>query len=117
MSIQEVIDQHKKHMERVCNLYQERVTSIKTVLFLIVASVTVPTKWRAYQHKIMTTTAATDENQEKTIQNKLKVLQLTNDNTNKITGSKLMKPTLKTTEVYAEQRGGIPQNTSNCTRP
>lgn len=62
MSIQEVIDQHKKHMARVCNLYQERVTSIKTVLFLIVASVTVPTKWRAYQHKIMTTTAATDEN-------------------------------------------------------
>ena len=73
-----MIDQHKKHMARVCNLYQERVTSIKTVLFLIVASVTVPTQWRAYQHKIMTTTAATDENQEKTIQNKLKVLQLTN---------------------------------------
>ena len=104
-------------MARVCNLYQERVTSIKTVLFLIVASVTVPTKWQAYQPKIMTTTAATDENQEKTIQNKLKVLQLTNEKTNKITGSKLMKPTLKTTEVYAEQRGGIPQNTSNCTRP
>ena len=114
MSFQEVIDQHKKHMARVCTLYRERVTSIKTVLFLIVVSVrlssgeTVPTKWRAYQHEIMNTTAATDENQEKTIQNKLKVLQLTNETTNKIAGSKLLKPTLKTSEVYAEQRGGMP---------
>ena len=68
---------------------------------------TVPTKWRAYQHKIMTTTAATDENQEKTIQNKLKVLQQSHENTNKIAGSKLLKPTLKTSEVYAEQKGGM----------
>ena len=80
MSFQEVIE----HVARVCNLYQERVTSIKTVLFLIVASVslssgeTVKTKWRAYQHKITTTTAATDKTQEQTIHNKLKVLQLTN---------------------------------------
>ena len=37
----------------------------------------------------MTTTAATIKNQEKTIQNKLKVLQLTNENTNKIAGSNL----------------------------
>ena len=75
---------------RVCNLYQERVTSIKTVLFLIVASVillpgeTVLTKWQSCQNEIMTTTAVTIKNQEKTTQNKLKVLQLTNENTNKI---------------------------------
>ena len=114
MSFQEVIDQCKRHMARVCNLYRERVTGIKTVLFLIVASAslssgeTVPTKWRAYQHEIMTTTAATDENQEKKIQNKLKVVQLTNKNTNKIAGRKLLKSTLKASEVYAEQRGGMP---------
>ena len=40
----------------------------------------------------MTTPAATVENQEKTIQNKLKVLELTNENTNKIAGSNLLKP-------------------------
>ena len=108
MSFQEVIDQHKKHMARVCNLHRERVTSTKTVLFLIVASVslspgeTVPTKCRAYQHEIMTTTETTDENQEKTIQNKLKVLQLTNENTNKIAGSNLLKP-IQTSQVYGEQ--------------
>ena len=90
-------DQHKKYMVRVCNLYQERVTSIKTVLFLIVASVillpgeTVLTKWQPCQNEIMTTTAVTIKNQEKTTQNKLKVLQLTNENTNKIAGSNLLK--------------------------
>ena len=36
MLLQEVIDQQKKHMARVCNLYRERVRSIKTVLFFIV---------------------------------------------------------------------------------
>ena len=40
----------------------------------------------------MTTTANTVENQEKTIQNKTKVPQLTNENTNKIPGSNLFKP-------------------------
>jgi len=40
----------------------------------------------------MTTTEATVENQEKTIQNKLKVLQLTNKNRNKIARSNLLKP-------------------------
>ena len=90
-------DQHKKHMVRVCNLYQERVTSIKTVLFLIVASVillpgeTVLTKWQPCQNEIMTTTVVTIKNQEKTTQNKLKVLQLMNENTNKIAGSNLLK--------------------------
>ena len=90
-------DLHKKHMVSVCNLYQERVTSIKTVLFLIVASVillpgeTVLTKWQPCQNEIMTTTAVTIKNQEKTTQNKLKVLQLTNENTNKIAGSNLLK--------------------------
>ena len=53
----QVINQHKKHMARVCNLYRERVRSIKTVLFLIIASVslsseeTVPTKCRPCQKK------------------------------------------------------------------
>ena len=90
-------DQHKKHMARVCNLYQERVTSIKTVLFLIVASMillhgeTVLTKWQPCQNEITTTTAVTIKNQEKTTQNKLKVLQLTNENTKKIAGSNLLK--------------------------
>ena len=41
----------------------------------------------------MTRTEATVKNQEKTIQNKLKVLHLTNVNTNRITGSNLLKPT------------------------
>ena len=40
----------------------------------------------------MATPATTVDNQEKTIQNKLKVLQLTNENTNKIAGSNLLKP-------------------------
>ena len=40
----------------------------------------------------MTTPAATVENQEKAIQNKLKVLQLTNEKTHKIAGSNLLKP-------------------------
>ena len=39
----------------------------------------------------MTTPAVTVENQEKAIQNKLKVLQLTNENTHKIAGSNLLK--------------------------
>ena len=37
------------------------------------------------------TTAEKIKNQEKTIQNKLKVLQLMNENTNKIAGSNLLK--------------------------
>ena len=50
MSFQKVIYQNKTHMAGVCNLYQERVRRIKTVLFLIIASMTltgktVPTKW------------------------------------------------------------------------
>lgn len=32
-----VIDQQKKHMARICNLYRERVKSIKTLLFFIVS--------------------------------------------------------------------------------
>ena len=40
----------------------------------------------------MATTAETVEAKEKTIENKLKVLQLTNESTNKIVGSKLLKP-------------------------
>ena len=76
-------------MERVCNHYRERDRSIKIVLFFIVGSVnvssgeTVPTKWRPCQDEIITT-AGTVENQEKTIENKSKVLQITNKNTNNI---------------------------------
>ena len=75
--------------DKVCNLYRERDRSIKIVLFLIVGSVslssgeTVPTKWRPCQDEIITT-AGTVENQEKTIENKSKVLQITNKNTNNI---------------------------------
>ena len=84
-------------MARVCNLYRERVRSNKTVLFLIVASLslssgeTLPTKCRPCQKKILTTTVATVKNQEKRIQNKMKVLQLTNKNRNKIAASNLLK--------------------------
>ena len=53
---------------------------------------TVLTKWRPCQDTVMTTPAATVENQEKAIQNKLKVLQLTNENTHKIAGSNLLNP-------------------------
>ena len=75
-------------MERVCNLYRERDRSIKIVLFLIVGSVslssgeTVPTKWRPCRDEIITT--GTVENKEKTIENKSKVLKMTNKNTNNI---------------------------------
>ena len=87
---------------------RERVTRIQTVLYLIVPTVslssgeTVQTKWQPCQDEIMTTTEATVANQEKTIQNKLKVLQLTNENTNKIAGSNLLKP-IQTLQVYREQ--------------
>ena len=53
---------------------------------------TVPTKWRPCQDEIMTRKEATVKNQEKPIQNKLKVLQLMNVNTNKVAGSNLLKP-------------------------
>ena len=94
---QEVMDQQKKHMARVSDLYRERFRSIKTVLFFIVSvsllsGEAVPTKWRPCQDTVMTTPAVTVENQEKAIQNKLKVLQLTNENTHKIAGSNLLKP-------------------------
>ena len=53
---------------------------------------TVRTKWRPCQNKIITTTEATIKNQEKRIQNQMKVLQLTDKNTNKIARSNLLKP-------------------------
>lgn len=69
-------------MARVCNLYRGRVTTIQTVLFLIVASVslsgeTVVTKWRLCQEEIMTKTGATIKNRRKQ-EKKLLILQLTN---------------------------------------
>ena len=69
------------------------VKSIKTGLFFIEARVslssekTVLTKWRPCLDKIMTTTAATVKKQAKIIQDRSRVLQLTNENTNKIAGS------------------------------
>ena len=78
MLFQQVIDQHKKNMARICNLYRERFRSIKTVLFLIIVSVslssgqTVPTKWWPWQNKNMTTTLATVKNREKRIETKWK---------------------------------------------
>ena len=99
MLFQKVIYQHRKHMERVCNLYRERDRSIKIVLFLIVGSVslssgeTVPTKWRPCQDEIITT-AETVENQDKTIENKSKVLQITNKNTNNIVNTEPKLPIL-----------------------
>ena len=69
------------------------VKSIKTGLFFIEARVsllsekTVLTKWRPCHDKIMTTTAATVKKQAKIIQDRSRVLQLTNENTNKIAGS------------------------------
>ena len=53
---------------------------------------TVVTKWGPCKDEIMKRTEATVKNQEKIIQNKLKVLQLTNVSTNKIAGSNLLKP-------------------------
>ena len=82
-------------MARVSDLYRERVRSIKTVLFFIVSVSLLSgeaVQWRPCQDTVMTTPVATVENQEKAIQNKLKVLQLTNENTHKIAGSNLLKP-------------------------
>ena len=109
MSFQEEMNQHKKLMVRVCNLHREKVRSIKTIFFLIAASMslsseeTVPKKWRPCQDKIMTTTEATVENQEKTIQNKLQVLQPTKENTNKIAGSNFFATDSKTSPDYGQQ--------------
>ena len=77
---------------------RERLSTIKIVVFYIIVSVTflfgqaVPTKWRPCQDTIMVAETKTIEAAEKTIENKLKVLQLTNEGTDKIAGSKLLKP-------------------------
>ena len=121
MLFQEVFCQHKKRIQRVCNLYQERVRSIKTCLFLIVASMslssekTVLTKWRPCQDEILTTTAATVKNQSKTIQNRWKVLQLTNENTKKIAGSNLLNPIQRHHRFMERKSWGMPGNKSNWT--
>ena len=52
---EEVMDQKKKHMARVSDLYRERERSIKTVLFFIVSASllsgeTVPTYWLGDSH-------------------------------------------------------------------
>ena len=114
MSFQEEMNQHKKLMVRVCNLHREKVRSIKTIFFLIAASMslsseeTVPKKWRPCQDKIMTTTEATVENQEKTIQNKLQVLQPTKENTNKIAGSNFLQPIERHRKVMDSKVEGMP---------
>ena len=108
-----MIYQHKKHIG-VCNLYRERVKSIKTGLFFIEARVslssekTVLSKWRPCQDEIITTTAATVKKQAKTIQDRSKVLQQTNENTNKIAGSNFLNP-------IQRQSWGMPWNKSNWT--
>ena len=114
MSFQEEMNQHKKLMVRVCNLHREKVRSIKTIFFLTVASMslsseeTVPKKWRPCQDKIMTTTEATVENQEKTIQNKLQVLQPTKENTNKIAGSNFLQPIQRHRQIMDSKVEGMP---------
>ena len=114
MSFQEEMNQHKKLMVRVCNLHREKVRSIKTIFFLIAASMslsseeTVPKKWRPCQDKIMTTTEATVENQEKTIQNKLQVLQQTKENTNKIAGSNFLQPIQRHRQIMDSKVEGMP---------
>ena len=114
MSFQEEMNQHKKLMVRVCNLHREKVRSIKTIFFLTVASMslsseeTVPKKWRPCQDKIMTTTEATVENQEKTIQNKLQVLQPTKENTNKIVGSNFLQPIQRHRQIMDSKVEGMP---------
>ena len=75
----------------------ESVLNIKIVVFIIasgslLSGEAVPTKWRPCQDTIMATKATTIEVEEKTIENKLKVLRLTNESTDKIAGSKLLKP-------------------------
>ena len=114
MSFQEEMNQHKKLMVRVCNLHREKVRSFKTIFFLIAASMslsseeTVPKKWRPCQDKIMTTTEATVENQEKTIQNKLQVLQPTKENTNKIAGSNFLQPIQRHRQIMDSKVEGMP---------
>ena len=114
MSFQEEMNQHKKLMVRVCNLHREKVRSIKTIFFLIAASMslsseeTVPKKWRPCQDKIMTTTEATVENQEKTIQNKLQVLQPTKENTNKIAKSNFLQPIQRHRQIMDSKVEGMP---------
>ena len=120
MLFQEVIYQHKKRIGG-CNLYRERVKSIKTGLFFIKARVslssekTVLTKWRPCQDEIMTTTAATVKKQTKTIQDRSKVLQLTNENTNKIAGSNFLNPIQRHRKFMERQSWGMPWNKSNWT--
>ena len=58
--------------------------------------------------KIMTTTEATDENQEKTIQNKLQVLQPTKENTNKIAGSNFLQPIERHRKFMDSKVEGMP---------
>ena len=114
MSFQEEMNQHKKLMVRVCNLHREKVRSIKTIFFLIAASMslsseeTVPKKWRPCQDNIMTTTEATVENQEKTIQNKLQVLQPTKENTNKIAGSNFLQAIQRHRQIMDSKVEGMP---------
>ena len=51
----------------------------------------------------MTTTAATVENLEKAIHKKLKVLQLLNENSNKIAENKFVETDSKTLRAYGAQ--------------
>ena len=48
------------------------------------------------------------ENQEKTMQNKLQVLQLTKENTNKIAGSNFLKPIQRHRKFLDSKNEGMP---------
>ena len=95
---QEVMYQQKSTWRELVIFTERELEVLKQFCMFFIVSVsllsreTVPTKWRPCQDTVMTTPAVTVENQEKAIQNKLKVLQLTNENTHKIAGSNLLKP-------------------------
>ena len=88
-------------MTRVCNLYHGRVRTIQTVLFLIVASMslsgeTVVTKWRPCQEEIMTKTG---ENNPKKIAN-----TAANEQKHKQDSWKqFVEPNSKMSQAYGEQ--------------
>lgn len=94
-------------MARVCNLYRGRVRTIRTVLFLIVASAslsgeTVVTKWRPCQEEIMTKTGATIKNRRKQL--KKTANTAANEQKHKQDSWKqFVEPNSKMSQAYGEQ--------------
>ena len=64
----------------------------------------------------MTTTAATVENLEKAIHKKLKVLQLLNENSNKIVGNDLLKPIQRHCKLMGHKAEESHEINNNYTR-